>query len=46
MSKIKFLTKAVVNEENDRVTKKLFVKDVMGKNIELVADTDYQPNRL
>ncbi len=33
---------AVVNEENGRVTKKLFVKDVMGKNLELVADTDYQ----
>ena len=33
---------AMVNEENGRVTKKLFVKDVMGKNIELVADTDYQ----
>lgn len=33
---------AVINEENGRVTKKLYVKDVMGKNIELVADTDYQ----
>lgn len=33
---------AVVNEDNGRVTKKLYVKDVMGKNIELVADTDYQ----
>lgn len=33
---------AVVNEDNGRVSKKLYVKDVMGKYIELVADTDYQ----